>query len=89
MIATFYIVCIIIERIIEKTLKEKFLLATYQATNNIVLGLITFGASNFQQFLIAYFIGMGIQMFQRPYFTLLTEEIFTWLERNGHCLLNQ
>ncbi len=60
MIVTYKVVSIIIERVIEKTVRDKMLLASYSTSNNIVLGLVTFGSDNFLEFLIAYFIDVGV-----------------------------
>jgi hypothetical protein len=60
MIILYTIISITLERFLEKTLNEKLLLAPLSVTNNVVLELITFGSPDFLNFLIAYFIGMGI-----------------------------
>jgi hypothetical protein len=47
MIAVYTLVAIIVERVLEKAVSEKLLLAPLSVTNNIVLGLITFGSEDF------------------------------------------
>lgn len=89
MIISYTILSIIIERFLEKTLNEKLLLAPLSVTNNVVLELITFGSPDFLNFLIAYFIGMGIQMFQRPYLSLAVDWLFDSIEEKWPRFKNQ
>mmetsp|Transcript_9638 Transcript_9638/g.9300 ORF Transcript_9638/g.9300 Transcript_9638/m.9300 type:complete len:430 (+) Transcript_9638:820-2109(+) len=60
MIVSYKVVSIIVERVIENAVQDKLLLASYSTSNNIVLGLVTFGSDDFLEFLVAYFIDVGI-----------------------------
>lgn len=55
-------------------------MAPLSITIIVVLGLVTFGADDFLDFLNAYFIELAIMMFERPYLTPMADIIIGWLE---------
>ena len=69
---------IIVDYILGSAIDEAFLSAPISMTLNVILGLVTFGADDFLDFLNAYFIELGIMMFERMYLGM----IIGFLEEN-------
>ena len=60
MIGLLKVVAIITENILEKAIGESLLVANLAITFDVVLGLVTFGAADFFDFLKSYFIELGL-----------------------------
>ena len=58
---------IIVDFVLEHATHEALLVAPLSAVGIVVLGLVTFGAADFLDFLNAFFIELGIMMFERAY----------------------
>ena len=65
-----------VEGILEEQLKEALLLAPLAATLGLTTGLITFGAEDFQDFLLGYTLDFGIVLIQRVYLDAALDAIF-------------
>ena len=52
---------------LEAAMDEAFLAAPLSMCVIVILGLVTFGADDFMDFLNAFFIELGIMMFERTY----------------------
>ena len=46
----------------------------------VVVGLVTFGADDFLDFINAYFIEMAIAIFERTYLGSMSDVVFEYLE---------
>ena len=57
------------------------LLAPFSICMGVVISTITLGAEDFLDFLNAYFIEIGIQMFERTYLVLIAVMIIEFLEK--------
>lgn len=80
MIGLLKVVAIILGSILEKQIGESLLESPLSTTFDVVLGLVTFGADDFLDFLNAYFIELGLLMFERPYLEPIVNIVFEYLE---------
>merc|ERR1712057_12865 len=62
------VVALFIEMAIDKALKEHLLICPLVSALALVQGLITFGADDFKDFLLSYFVEFGMMMVERVYF---------------------
>jgi len=60
MIGSLKLMAILIDFLLEGAIKEILLVAPLSITMIVILGLVTFGADDFLDFLNAYFIELGI-----------------------------
>ena len=67
MIGIMRVVQIMAETVMEKAIGEILLMSPLNVSFGVMQGLITFGASNFLDFLNSFFIELGLQMLERPY----------------------
>jgi hypothetical protein len=67
---------------IEKATDEALLCAPLAMGLDVALGLVTFGANNFLDFLNAYFIELGIMMFERTYLEGVIALVIEYFEEN-------
>ena len=80
MIGVFKILGIIFGFILENFLEEALLSSPMEILGGLTQGLVTFGADDFVDFLNAYFIELGIQMFERTYFGDVVDLVVQYLE---------
>ena len=64
----------------EKQLKENMLISSMSIVYGITVGLVTFGADHFLDFIEAYFIEFGMMLFERNYLGDLSGVVFEWVE---------
>ena len=67
-IALLKVLAIIVDIMLGDAMDEDLLVAPLSMVVIVVLGLVTFGADNFLDFLSAFFIELGIMIFERTYF---------------------
>jgi hypothetical protein len=68
------------EHIIEKSLHELLLVSPLSITYNVIVGLVTFGADDFLDFIEAYFYEFGIMFFERMYLGPIMDAVFEIVE---------
>ena len=73
-------VALVVDYIVESAIRESLLVAPLSITIIVILGLVSFGADDFLDFLNAYFIELGIMMVERPYVTPIAEIVIDYLE---------
>ena len=56
------------------------LLGPLQITYGVIVGLVTFGADDFLDFIDAYFIEYAMMLFERTYLGYLSGEFFEYFE---------
>ena len=66
-IACLKVVAIIVDYSLEASMDEALLASPLSMCVIVILGLVTFGADDFLDFLRAFFIELGIMMFERTY----------------------
>ena len=66
---------IIVEEFIGNAMDEDLLSSPLAMVLSVVLGLVTFGADDFLDFLNAYFIELGIMIFERTYLSPVVNKI--------------
>ena len=59
---------IVVDEFIGDAMDEDLLSSPLSMVLNVILGLVTFGADDFLDFLNAFFIELGIMIFERTYF---------------------
>ena len=64
----------------EKAFKENMLISSMSIVYGITVGLVTFGADHFLDFIEAYFIEFGMMLFERNYLGDLSNVAFEWVE---------
>lgn len=74
-IALLKVMAIIVESFLSEAMDEDLLTAPLAMVLNVVLGLVTFGADNFLDFLSAFFIELGIMIFERTYLGQILEQV--------------
>lgn len=104
MIFAIKVMNIILNFIMEMMLEEALLSSSMEILGGLTEGLVTFGADNFVDFLSAYFIELGIQMFERTYvgdfvdmlvkyieakMTKLMDMKFSWFSSQDDFLMNK
>jgi len=70
---------IVVDYLLEQATHEALLVAPLSAVGIVVLGLVTFGADDFLDFLNAFFIELGIMMFERAYLSEVVGIFFAYL----------
>ena len=70
---------IIIDFVLEASMDEALLAAPLSMCVIVILGLVTFGADDFLDFLIAFFIELGIMIFERTYFPEVVNAVIDYL----------
>ena len=65
--------------LLEQATHEALLVAPLSTVGIVVLGLVTFGAEDFLDFLNAFFIELGIMMFERAYLSEMVGIFFAYL----------
>lgn len=73
---------------LQKTLKEVMLINPISVALDCVENLITWGSATFLDFLVSYLFNLGIQMFERTYFTHMMGIILSFLENTWEKLRN-
>ena len=71
---------LIIDYAYEKSLKQNLLISPMSITYGITVGLVTFGADDFLDFIDAYFIEFGMMLFERCYLGDLSGIGFEYVE---------
>jgi hypothetical protein len=71
---------VLMEHIIEKSLHEILLVSPLSITYNVIVGLVTFGADDFLDFIEAYFYEFGIMFFERMYLGQIMDSFFQIVE---------
>lgn len=71
---------VLMEHIIEKSLHELLLVSPLSITYNVIVGLVTFGADDFLDFIEAYFYEFGIMFFERMYLGPIMDAVFEIVE---------
>ena len=79
-IVIYKLVGVVVEYIGEKIFEQKLLVVTISCMFGIVQALITFGASDFLDFLKSYFIELAIMMIERAYVTTVLDEFIEYVE---------
>lgn len=67
-IAVLKLMAIVVDELLAGAMDEDLLTAPLSMVVIVVLGLVTFGADDFLDFLTAFFIELGIMIFERTYF---------------------
>mmetsp|Transcript_30594 Transcript_30594/g.46941 ORF Transcript_30594/g.46941 Transcript_30594/m.46941 type:complete len:105 (-) Transcript_30594:2150-2464(-) len=66
---------LIVDNKLEEAMDEAFLAGPLSMCVIVILGLVTFGADDFMDFLNAFFIELGIMMFERTYLSAIVDTI--------------
>jgi len=88
MIGLLKIFGVIIGFCLEILLEESLLSSPIEIVGGLTAGLVTFGADNFVDFLNAYFIELGIQMFERTYVGDFVNYVIKYIESRMHKLMS-
>jgi len=71
---------ILVDWALEKTMDELLLVSPLSITYITILALVTFGADDFLDFIDAYFIEMGMMIFERTYLNEPADMFFEYVE---------
>lgn len=71
---------ILLDWILEKAMDQALLLGPLSISYGVVVGLVTFGADDFLDFIDAYFIEFAMMLFERTYLGNLSSEFFEYVE---------
>lgn len=71
---------ILIDWILEKAMDQALLLGPLSITYGVIVGLVTFGADDFLDFIDAYFIEYAMMLFERTYLGNLSGSFFEYME---------
>ena len=74
-IVTMKLLGIACESIIEPKLQDKMMLSGISSTIGVVENLVTFGANDFQEFLVSWIIGLGMQYVERFYLPYWADKV--------------
>ena len=74
--------------LIEILLEESLLSSSLEILGGLTAGLVTFGADDFVDFLNAYFIELGIMMFERTYVGDFVDYLVKYIESRMQKLMN-
>ena len=80
MLGVLKITVVFVEYFMGLIVEDMLLLAPFSICMGVVISTITLGADDFLDFLNAYFIEIGIQMFERTYLVLISGLIINFLE---------
>jgi hypothetical protein len=58
---------LLLEHYLKKSIFELLLVSPLSITFNVIVGLVTFGADHFLDFIQAYFIEFGMMFFERMF----------------------
>jgi len=78
-IACLKALALVVDHLLEQATREALLVAPLSAVVIVVLGLVTFGAEDFLDFLDAFFIELGIMMFERAYLSEVVGLFFEYV----------
>jgi hypothetical protein len=79
-IAGLKVLGIMVDFSLEKTMEEALLVGPLSMCVIVILGLVTFGADDFLDFLNAFFIELGIMMFERTYLAEVVGMFFDYVQ---------
>jgi hypothetical protein len=79
-IVMFTIFAMFIEWLNQKAIEDELLVAPLSVTLDTMAGLVTFGSPDLLAFIQSYFIGFGMQIFQRTYFEASVEVVLEYAE---------
>lgn len=71
---------ILIDWTLEKAMDQALLLGPLSITYGVIVGLVTFGADDFLDFIDAYFIEYAMMLFERTYLGNLAGTFFEYVE---------
>ena len=81
-IASFKVIGIIVENAGEVLLSNNLMLAPISSTIDMMENLVTFGATDFLQFLSSFILGLGVQMAERAYVEPLIDQVVDKIVEN-------